>query len=288
MILGDLFDKANVPLGDVLETYKILCKWFEWNQSSKLYNVAGNHDLSGSSNVMSSFQFLGALLSHSYSDRYVHIESPQLTPWGYAIPHLRNQDTFDIELCDAPECSYMFLHANFESPFAKHSDQSLNFTRQQVQKARVVVCAHEHQARSVGNVEIPGNQIASSVSDWLGAKTKRFLVIDESGHKYVECARSENEFIALDWKSLESTEHAFVRVDGSATAEEASSVVNTINKFRKSSEALVIANAVKVSTDTGSVDFEATLQDVQGFSVLSALQSFLTAEEFKIIESLKA
>lgn len=287
MLLGDLFDKANIPLADVLETYKILSKWLEENPDNWLFNVAGNHDLSGSSNVLSSFQFLGALLKHSFPDRYMHIEEPAYTPHGYVIPHLRNQDLFDLALEQAPAGKVLFVHANFESPFAQHSDQSLNFTREQVEKAKLVVCAHEHQARSLKNVEIPGNQIASSVSDWLGAKTKRFLSLDETGSYYTECARNFDEFIVQDWQDLEDTGHIFVRVEGSATAEQASEVVTAINRFRKTSTALVITNAVKIISENSEVDFESTLSEVQGFNVMDALKSFLTAEELKIIESLK-
>ena len=287
MLLGDLFDKANIPLTDVLETYKVLCNWLASNPDNWLFNVAGNHDLSGSSNVLSSFQFLGALLKHSFPDRYMHIEEPARTPYGYVIPHLRNQDLFDQALEQAPAGEVLFVHANFESPFAQHSDQSLNFTHEQVQKAKLVICAHEHQARSLKNVEIPGNQIASSVSDWLGAKTKRFLTLDETGFYYTDCVRSEDEFIVQDWKALEETEHAFVRVEGTASAEQASEVVNAINRFRKTSSALVITNAVKVESDGATVDFESTLEKVQGFNVMEALRGFLTAEEMKTIESLK-
>lgn len=287
MLLGDLFDKANIPLTDVLETYKILCKWLADNPDNVLYNVAGNHDLSGSSNVLSSFQFLGALLKHSYPDRYMHIEEPSYTPYGYVIPHLRNQDLFDLALEQAPAGKVLFVHANFESPFAQHSDQSLNFTHEQVQKAKLVVCAHEHQARSLKNVEIPGNQIASSVSDWLGAKTKRFLTLDETGFYYTDCVNNYEEFIVQDWRDLEDTGHVFVRVEGLASAEQASDVVNAINRFRKKSQALVITNAVKIESDGCTVDFESTLEKVQGFNVMEALRSFLSAEEMKIVESLK-
>lgn len=287
MLLGDLFDKANIPLTDVLETYKILCNWMESNPASWLFNVAGNHDLSGSSNVLSSFQFLGALLKHSYPDQYMHIEEPAYTPYGYVIPHVRNQDLFDLALSQAPKHQTLFVHANFESPFAQHSDQSLNFTHEQVRDANLVICAHEHQARTVKNVEIPGNQIASSVSDWLGAKTKRFLTLDSASRYYTDCARSEDEFTVQDWKALEETEHAFVRVEGLASAEQASEVVNAINRFRKKSQALVITNAVKIESDGITVDFESTLEKVQGFNVMEALRSFLSAEEMKIIESLK-
>ena len=287
MLLGDLFDKANAPLSDVLETFKVLSMWLKANAFSTLYNVAGNHDLSGSSNVLSSFQFLGALLKHSFPGRYVHIEEPKQIPYGYVIPHLRNQEMFDLALSQVPAHTVLFLHANFESPFAQHSDQSLNFTHEQVKKAKLVICAHEHQARSLKNVEIPGNQIASSVSDWLGAKTKRFLTLCSEGHYYTECVRSEEEFIAQDWKQLEVTDHAFVRVEGTATSEQASEVVNAINRFRKTSPALVITNAVKIESDGITVDFESTLEKVQGFNVMEALRSFLSAEEMKIIESLK-
>jgi hypothetical protein len=293
MILGDLFDTNNVPISDVLATYFILEKWLTDNVNNFLYNVNGNHDASKTSNVMSSFKFLGALLSNRFPDRYVHIEESRSIPYGYVIPHVANQDLFELELSKVPECEYLFVHCNYDNGFAAQSDQSLNMSAEQARecKARRIVFAHEHYSRDLGKVFIPGNQIPTSVSDWLVDRNKRYLSIyaegDKFRHEYTDCTIRTVEFIEQDWKELEVTGHLFVRVVGEAAADESSKVIAALAKFRKSSEAFVITNAVKILTEENQlVDFESTLKSVQGFSIMEALKKLVTPEEYAILESL--
>ena len=178
MILGDLFDTHNVPLYDFTATVTMLDKWLVQHPNNKLYNVLGNHDASKTSNILSSFQALGSLLSRHTN--YVHIEEPQETPYGYVIPHVRNQELFDYEVLKMPSTDYLFVHCNYDNHFAAQADQSLNLSAQQVAQcpARLVVFAHEHHARREGKVIIPGNQIATSVADWIPPKDKGFLVLE--------------------------------------------------------------------------------------------------------------
>lgn len=288
LINGDLFDTSNIPISDVLETYEILSDWLHNNPKSKLYNSAGNHDQVKTSNVLSSFRFLGKLLSRNFPDRYVHIEEPTMTPHGYVIPHLRNQEVFDLALERVPECEFLFVHANYDNGFAAQSDHSLNISQDQAQcsKAKVIVFGHEHHKRVAGKVVIPGNQIATSVADWLNPQDKGYVKIVNGKLEYVTCRRRDEEFVELDWQQLEKSEHKFVRVSGSASAEEASEVVNAINRFRKVSEAFVITNAVSIETAGISVDFDSTLQSVQRFSVMEALKEIMNEEEMKTLESL--
>lgn len=288
LLNGDLFDTNNIPISDVLQTYIILNDWLTQHPDSKLYNATGNHDASRTSNVLSSFQFLGKLLKLAHPDRYVHIEEPMMTPHGYVIPHLRNQDLFDHALSQVPECPFLFLHANFDNGFAAQSDQSLNVSREQAEicKARLIVFGHEHHKRIVGKVIIPGNQIATSVSDWLSPQDKGYVTVTNGKLGYVTSAARAAEFVELDWRNLEISDHKFVRVSGEATSEEASDVVNTINAFRKKSDAFVITNAVAISTGGVKVDFDSTLASVQHFSVLDALKEIMTPEEMAVLEAL--
>ena len=288
LINGDLFDTNNIPISDVLQTYIILNDWLTQHPDSKLYNSTGNHDASKTSTVLSSFQFLGKLLKLAHPDRYVHVEEPMMTPHGYIIPHLRNQDLFDLALSKVPECNFLFVHANYDNGFAAQSDQSLNISRDQAEasKARIIVFGHEHHKRLVGKVVIPGNQIASSVSDWLSPQDKGYVTIVDGKLHYNISATREQEFAELDWRTLEVTDHKFVRVTGDATAEEASEVVNAINKLRKTSEAFVITNAVQISTGAIKVDFDSTLANVQSFSVMSAIRELLTDEETAVLDAL--
>jgi hypothetical protein len=272
----------------VLQTYIILNDWLRENPESKLYNSTGNHDASKTSTVLSSFQFLGKLLKLAHPDRYVHIEEPMMTPHGYVIPHLRNQDLFNYALEQVPECSFLFVHANFDNGFAAQSDQSLNVSREQAEicKARLIVFGHEHHKRIVGKVIIPGNQIATSVSDWLSPQDKGYVTITNGSLVLVESAIREQQFVELDWRNLEVSDHKFVRVSGEASGDEASDVVNAINTFRKKSDAFVITNAVTISTGSVKVDFDSTLASVQHFSVMDALKEIMTEEEMTVLEAL--
>jgi hypothetical protein len=288
LLNGDLLDQSNIPISDVLQTYIILNDWLRENPESKLYNSTGNHDASKTSTVLSSFQFLGKLLKLAHPDRYVHIEEPMMTPHGYVIPHLRNQDLFNYALEQVPECSFLFVHANFDNGFAAQSDQSLNVSREQAEicKARLIVFGHEHHKRIVGKVIIPGNQIATSVSDWLSPQDKGYVTITNGSLALIHNAIREQEFVELDWRNLEVSNHKFVRVSGEASGDEASDVVNAINAFRKKSDAFVITNAVTISTGSVKVDFDSTLASVQHFSVMDALKEIMTEEEMTVLEAL--
>jgi hypothetical protein len=292
MLLGDLFDTNNVALSDVLQTLMHLHKWLTDNPRRKLFNVYGNHDASKTSTVLSSFQFLGKLLSKLFPDRYVHIEKPTMTEYGYVVPHMLNQVQFDHALTEVPTTPYLFVHCNYDNHFAAQSDQSLNISAEQAKdcKAKMIVFAHEHHARDIGKVRIPGNQMASSVSDWLPRTNKRYLTIcDDGTANYTDCAVRADEFAEIDVNELETYngKALFIRVSGSATSEESAGVVTKLNKFRKRSEALVITNAVAVETADGIVtDFESTLDAAKNFSVMDALKPHFTADEYTFLESL--
>jgi len=238
---------------------------------------------------MSSFQFLGKLLRRSFPSRYVHIEVPTLTPYGYVIPHLANQDLFDAALEATPECELVFLHANYDNGFAQNSDQSLNVTREQAAAlpCKHVIFGHEHHGRRLGKVLIPGNQQASSVADWISPGDKYSITVSD-GKVHFNCEASRSaEYTELNWRDLKETEHKFIRVVGNAAQEEAHEVVNAISAFRRTAEAFVITNAVQVATAEGlSTDFESTLAAAKGFDVIKCLLGTLDEEEKTVVESL--
>lgn len=290
MVLGDLFDTNNVPLGEVFETFKLLNTWLSENPNSKFYNVAGNHDLSKTTTVLSSFQFLGNLLSMTHPDQYVHIEKPCDTYYGYVIPHLRNQELFDHELSKVPECDYLFLHVNVNNHFAAQSDQSLNISLQQLQevKAKTVVCGHEHHFREIAKVVLPGNQVASSVADWAGEEDKHYLTLRDGKLTKQVCSQKSKLFVDMNWKELRVTDHKFVRVSGEAAAEEISSAITAINKLRAGHPAFVITNAVTAVSEDGSAAeiFSKSLESVQRFSIIDALKKVLDKDELAVLEKL--
>lgn len=291
MILGDLFDTVNIPIHDVLHTYLILKGWCRLNPNQHLYLVAGNHDLSKTSNVLSSFDMLCSLLVDSGVNVKV-IKEPCVTPYGAVIPHLANQELFDAALATVTECEVLFLHCNYDNKFAAQSDQSLNLSKEQAESLPVkhIVFGHEHRSRMTGKAIIPGNQVASSVSDCLGQRAKMYVTVsDEKVISVNQCPEwvSSEVFVELDWQNLEVTAHKFVRVVGTAAAEQASAVVTAISKLRQASPALVITNAVVIVGVDDTEVFEQSLDEVQGFSVMRALKELLTEDEYIILEGLE-
>jgi hypothetical protein len=192
-----------------------------------------------------------------------------------------------MEIAKVPECDYLFLHCNYDNFFATSSDQSLNLSKQQAidSKAKHIVIAHEHHQKRLPKITIPGNQIASSVSDWLSPGDKQFATIHNSKLTLEPAAKREDEFTELDWKNLADTKHKFIRVTGIASAEEVGTALTAINRFRSQSSALVITNAVTSLAEASIAEsFSTSLESVQRFSIVDALRRNLTEDEFKIVE----
>jgi UDP-2,3-diacylglucosamine pyrophosphatase LpxH len=288
LINGDLFDTGNIPMSDLLECYNLLCNWL--GKGFKLYLSAGNHDLSKSSLNLSSFQFLCKLLVGNYPDNVIAIQGALALPEhdAYVISHVPNQDLFDIELAKIPACKFLFLHCNYDNKFAMESDHSLNLSPDQARAAPVetIILGHEHQKSNhlAGKVVIVGNQLPSSIADCLGNIGKYMIRVGSGAIEYIPTWLAEGSFSRQDWQSLVD-EGDFIRVEGTATAEQASAVVTAISKFRSSSEALVITNAVAIQ-GVDNVNIEVTLEQIQGFSVLDALLATLTNEEATVVKRL--
>ena len=289
MILGDLFDKENIPISDILETYRILKSWL--TKGFNLYLVAGNHDLSKTSSTMSSFDFLGKLLLEQAPMQVTVIHTGTLTPYGYVIPHVANQDLFDLELTKVPECACLFLHCNYDNKFAVQADQSLNITPEQARNAPVkhIIIAHEHHRRTVGRVILPGNQIATSVSDWLSNNDKFYLQITESvvEHKVFKLKRDDFSDWALGSKTPLPLCN-FTRVVGTVPASLAGETASSIAKVRQQSISLVVSNAVDIQHEDHTETFEAALASTESFNVWESLKKILTEPQLKKLEQLNA
>jgi predicted phosphodiesterase len=286
MILGDLFDTHDTNIYDVYQTYKMLSRWAD-DTEKKLYLVAGNHDISKTSTTFSSFEMLCNLLKFAHPNVTV-IMTPQMTPHGYVIPHLPNQAAFDKALESVPECDVLYLHVNYNNSFAAQSDQSLNLTAKQAEAcpAKQIVIAHEHNYKVAGKVTLPGNQVASSVSDWVNSPSKSYVTVTNGTVEVKHVRHAIEEYVELPWKLLEITSHKFVRVVGTATSEEATQVVSAIAKFRQISPALVVSNAVEIALNDDSGDFAASLEAAQGFDVWQALEAHFTASEVTKLRAL--
>ena len=185
IINGDLFDTFNVPMPDVLAFYQIATEWLQHSRGTcQLILGRGNHDFSKDSAKMSSFDFIAAILAVQFPGRrVVAVTEPQMIFEGiYMIPHMPNQDMFDLELSRVPaDASLVLVHANYDNEFAVESDHSLNVSREQAQKLTeagvTLIFGHEHIQRNYANIIIVGNQFPSSIADCVGNDNKKALII---------------------------------------------------------------------------------------------------------------
>jgi DNA repair exonuclease SbcCD nuclease subunit len=279
LINGDLFDGPDIPRSDLLEAVRMFSAWIE-RDVGDLFLANGNHDVDRNSTRLSSFQFFAQLLCGLYPERVAHItEGTYLDQHdAYVLPHVPNQDLANLELAKVPPCRALFVHMNYDNQFAVEMDHSLNLSKEVAEQLPVeyIIFGHEHQARTElgGKVVIVGNQISSSISDCLGPAQKYRLELAPSGLKFHQTWDAEGTFSQQDWRDLED-EGQFVRVTGTATAEEADKVVSALGRFRREAAALVITNAVKIE---GVVDGEAlqmSHEDVTSFNVMEALREYL-------------
>lgn len=290
LINGDLFDGPAISMADLLRTYRALDNWLVRTGKS-LWLSDGNHDLSKNSTNFSSFQFLAKLLVTEYGDAsepglVTHIEGAgQMTPHGYVIPHVANQDLFDLELSKVPACDYLFVHCNYDNEFAVEADHSLNLSRAQAEALPVkyIVIAHEHQAKTElgGKVIIVGNQMPSSVSDCLGNAEKAFFQTVDDTHHLPVTWKAAGDFAEINWREINGYEgpERFIRVTGQASADQAATVVQAISRFRAASSALVITNAVKIEGVDDAADLALSHEEITAFNVSAALAELLTPEE---------
>lgn len=295
MILGDLFDGPDISKFDLFRTYQVLHDWLA-RTAKRLIVVNGNHDLAKNSTNFSSFQLLAALLLNEWPEHVTHVTEGTMTPHGYVIPHVTNQDLFDLEMSRVPPCDYLFVHCNYDNKFAVESDHSLNMSEEQAKAAPVkhIVFAHEHQAKTAlqGKVVIIGNQFPSSVSDCLGNYEKSLLNISDCAPagiaRHQRCAvwAAEGDYSEQDWHDLTDTGR-FIRVTGEATAEQAADVATAISRFRSTAKALVITNAVKIAGVDDAEQLVLSHEEVTSFNVRAALRDLLTEEENAKIDKLK-
>ena len=298
IILGDLFDDFTVDETDMIDAYRILHTFLDVSDGY-LFLVAGNHDWKPRGGEMSSFHMLGEILQTQSSRVRVLTDGLAKIDDGiYAIPHMANQDVFDLELEKAlgeVSNSFLLLHANCDSPFAVHSDHSLNVNRTQLDALRsqgnTLVFAHEHQRREFRGVQVLGNQYPTSIADCLGNHNKYgWGIAGNQMLPIVTWSRAGN-YLDVDWRDLADAnlDTPFIRVGGSATSGEAEAVIETISRTRRASSAFVIANAVRID-GVAELDelSEMSCETIRSFDVLAALLEELDDREQKVVKGLLA
>lgn len=291
LINGDFADDYRMIPADMLKAYEVIQAWLI-EKGHRLYALPGNHCLSKSSLDLSSFEFLFRLLAGQFPGQVKLMMGPGHVRDGvYAIPHMPNQSLLDLELGRVPAgTSYLALHANYDNHFAMEKDHSLCVSEAQARDLQVdhLVFGHEHVARTElgGKVVIVGNQQCSSISDCLNNATKRMLKITDAGMEFIETWQAEGDFSQIDWRDLQDTGARFIRVTGEATSAEAAAVVTAISRFRSTSTALVISNAVKVEGVNDQEALSLSQEELTAFDVREALRDVLTDDENTKIDNL--
>jgi metallophosphoesterase superfamily enzyme len=307
LIAGDLFDTFTVSPRDWIDTYSILCSWLERNPKRHLTLMAGNHDWSPKGVQVSSFEMLCRVLRAQYQERvtiigideFLHIEN---RVWGLA--HCSSQDLFLSKLTEVANAEQkpqiIIVHANYDNKFSAQSDHSLNVPRElaaNLAESKIqIVFAHEHQSRKdfAGSVYLMGNQWPTSIADCIGNASKHAHVIDEERniHRIMTWAEDmpPGQFIQVDWTQLETLKtedvSSFVRVTGSASAAQASEVINAIAAFRRASTCFVISNAVEVDGIVHAEELPETFEVAKRFDVMEYIKKHLTPEEVVAVEAL--
>lgn len=303
IILGDLFDGFNVDASEVLACYFTLSEWLTETHNT-LTLVAGNHDIGKRDDRLSSFGMLAQLLEDRFPTLVRVVDERSASFDGiHIIPHCMNQDLFELELAKAldAEPGYLLLHANVDNGFAECKDHSLNVSAEWLKKLsdrHTLLFAHEHQARTLNygkhDVIVLGNQWPSSIADCLShgpaQKDGRKYAhsISDSGVLQYETWCRDGNFVQMPWDQLDDQTAAnFIRIVGSAKADQASDVISAIAKYRAKSSAFVISNAVQIEGVEGLDEMsQLTFENVKTFDVLSALLAELTPEEGEAVKEL--
>lgn len=290
LIDGDLFDEFSVPFISIVTCHATLSIWLAHSRG-RLYLKAGNHDIGKRTDRPSAFSFLARILQAQYPervvvvDRHVHMVDAEVPL--YLVPHCMNQPLFDEELdkvLQAPR-GIVTLHANCMNPFAEHSDHSLNVdeaTLDKLSRRHSVLFSHEHQKRTLNlgghDIVVMGNQWPSSIADCLGksqAGVKYAHILRGGAIEPVETWNAKESFCEIDWHELADAGGQFIRVTGRVQANEAATVIERIARYRRTSTAFVIANAVKVPTASGRDVAQESLASLKAFDVEAMLLSML-------------
>jgi hypothetical protein len=98
-------------------------------------------------------------------------------------------------------------------------------------------------------------------------------------------------FIDIDWLQLATADldgYQFIRVSGEASKELANDVISAIAKLRKSHDAFVITNAVRIEGVADMGDIQVSLEDARKFDLMGWLMEQLTPQQQAKIKELQA
>lgn len=303
IINGDLLDSFSVEPTEVVRAYETLADWLH-EGGRTLTMIQGNHDANPRGDKLSSFHLLCHFLVSRFGAATVRVIDKGFTQVScdvWAIPHMSNQDLFDMEVAKAVKEAngkYLLLHCNYCSTFAEHSDHSLNISASQVTALADagwhLILGHEHQSRNLPHATVTGNQWPSSISDCLGHGSaqkdgkKYALRITQNGLEHTQTWHAAEDYTEMDWHDLDTeATQRFIRVTGDASAAEAEAAMSAIAKFRQKSPALVIGNAVRVEGVSVIEGFGEDMGEaIKSFDVLGALLQELSVPEADVVRGL--
>ena len=267
----------------------------------------GNHDLSKDSSKLGTVAFVGALLGMTYP-QFTLVSKPTLLDGGvYIIPHLANQDRFDLALEQIPEeATTLLIHTCYDNNFAVQQDHSLNLARTQAAKLRdrgiTTIIGHEHQGRTAwgGKLIIPGNQFPTSIADCLGhgeaqkdGKKNCLLLVDGEAPKFIQTWTPDDAdgwYRNVDWEELSGftapAGRGFIRVSGKASAAQAADMIKVVSRLRQASPAFVVSNAVKVEGVEGMDELSSTVEDIKLINVIDLLLAELSEPQQAVVREL--
>lgn len=164
---GDLFDKSHNREIDILRGMVV-------GKQCDLI-LAGNHDLANRENTSTSIEVVGKVAELVRAGvNEVMVEDYEDEEFEFSvIPHHSSQNLFDMAIeqaCQQPAKDLVFLHCNFNNPFAQN-DSSLNLTPEQAAELlktyKYIVMGHEHGHRweMDGRLLITGNTHPTSFGD---------------------------------------------------------------------------------------------------------------------------
>lgn len=307
IVNGDLSDVYDIPLSQALQIYADTDSFLNENDETEVVWGLGNHDLSKDSSKLGTVSFIGALLSMKHKRFTLLTQPAAISADTYLIPHVPNQDLFDLELTKIPESTkFVLLHCNFDNKFACDADHSLDLSRSRAKELKArgfkLIFGHEHQGRESlgGGVVITGNQFPSSIADCLphgdGQKggTKRALILEHNAGEleFIQTWTpndAEGWYTTCDWRELKDLERpgrGFIRAEGSALRSEAADVVKAVSAFRQRSDAFVVTNAVKVEQAEGLDDVAESIEDIRSINVLEMLLEHLDPKQREAVQAL--
>jgi DNA repair exonuclease SbcCD nuclease subunit len=274
IILGDLCDKRVTQphlikhISDILRPFKPLI-------------IQGNHDSQGKQDhTISSCELI------SYFSQGEFINEPGM--YGdniYIVPHMFNQELFDAEIEKVPENQMLLVHCNIDSPFAQ-GDHSLNLSKKQIkslEKKNVhIICAHEHKSRKpFKNVTCIGNQIPTSIADCIGEDVKYAGMIEDGEFNLIEVQDMSEIYTEFDYSQIGRVKPLkFTRITGEVSPTEYVDIRKAYNELRRTSDAFVIKNDVRIMTD----EVEVTKEEVTNFNVVELLLGRMKPEYRKKVE----